>query len=344
MKQHFTAPVHLPPGFGSITYTGPNRRKPYLARRTQAKGHTAKTYIGYFPTWYDAYTALLNDHVNNTCERETHQGITLAELYHSWMSDPVTLQRYAKVTLRAKAQHWKHLVPISSRPADSFTSLELTDYLYSLPTTDIIRRYTLILLNLLYSYGHFRRLITENPTTDIELYTSYSAKPRTPYTAKEIHIIEAAKDCPEKFFLILLLYTGMRPLEVAELKRENIYLDKRYIVSGVKTAAGKNRIIPLHPNAGKALLYLLTEPKAEKYLSLTDGTIRARAKQFLESIGVTGHVVYETRHTFISQAQMLELPEVAIQKIVGHASGVTNSVYTHLSLDYLLEQIDRFHY
>ena len=73
-------------------------------------------------------------------------------------------------------------------------------------------------------------------------------------------------------------------------------------------------------------------------------TIRKRALRFLESIGVTGHVIYETRHTFISQAQMLGLPEVAIQKIVGHASGVTNVVYTHLSPDYLLAQIDRFHY
>lgn len=65
MRQHFTAPVRLQPGFGSITYTGPNRRKPYLARRTQAKGHKADSYIGYFPTWYDAYTAILNDHVSH---------------------------------------------------------------------------------------------------------------------------------------------------------------------------------------------------------------------------------------------------------------------------------------
>ena len=345
MRQHFTAPVRLQPGFGSITYTGPNRRKPYLARRTQAKGHKADSYIGYFPTWYDAYTAILNDHVSHPSgEKKNSNDITLGELYNSWSSDPVTKQRYTAGTLKSKKSYWKHLSAIISKPADSFTAQSLTDYLYSLPVSDIVRRNIRVLLNLLYSYGRFRGLVETNPAADIDLYTSYSSKPRTPFTAKEVHLIEDAADCPEKYYLILLLYTGMRPAEAEELAKENIHLDKRYIVSGVKTAAGKNRVIPLHRKAKKALVYLLKNPKAVKYMSRQADTIRKRALRFLESIGVTGHIIYETRHTFISQAQMLGLPEVAIQKIVGHASGVTNVVYTHLSPDYLLAQIDRFHY
>ena len=43
-----------------------------------------------------------------------------------------------------------------------------------------------------------------------------------------------------------MIYTGLRPTELLEIQTENVHLDEKYMVGGMKTEAGKDRIIPLN--------------------------------------------------------------------------------------------------
>ena len=43
------------------------------------------------------------------------------------------------------------------------------------------------------------------------------------------------------------IYTGIRPIELAAIKTENVHLDEGYIMGGTKTKAGKDRIVLIHP-------------------------------------------------------------------------------------------------
>ncbi len=43
----------------------------------------------------------------------------------------------------------------------------------------------------------------------------------------------------------MYIYSGMRPVELLSIKLENVHLDGRYVIGGVKTKAGKDRIIPI---------------------------------------------------------------------------------------------------
>ena len=48
--------------------------------------------------------------------------------------------------------------------------------------------------------------------------------------------------------ILIMIYTGLRPTELLEIQTENVHLDEKYMVGGMKTEAGKDRIIPLNDN------------------------------------------------------------------------------------------------
>lgn len=43
-----------------------------------------------------------------------------------------------------------------------------------------------------------------------------------------------------------MIYTGLRPKELLEILAENVHLEEKYMTGGMKTEAGKDRIIPLN--------------------------------------------------------------------------------------------------
>ena len=46
--------------------------------------------------------------------------------------------------------------------------------------------------------------------------------------------------------ILFLLYTGLRISEMIDLKTETVDLEAGTITGGTKTAAGKNRLVPIH--------------------------------------------------------------------------------------------------
>ena len=63
---------------------------------------------------------------------------------------------------------------------------------------------------------------------------------------EEIKDIETHIGQPYYDETMFMLYTGCRVSEMLTIRSENIDLEKRTMILGVKTEAGKNRIIPIH--------------------------------------------------------------------------------------------------
>ena len=45
--------------------------------------------------------------------------------------------------------------------------------------------------------------------------------------------------------ILVGIYTGLEPIELINIKNENIHLEEGYIIGGTKTKAGTNRIVPI---------------------------------------------------------------------------------------------------
>lgn len=56
-------------------------------------------------------------------------------------------------------------------------------------------------------------------------------------------------------------YSGFRPGELIRLKISDIDINNGYIKGGIKTANGKNRIVPIHPLINDIIIKYYNEAK-----------------------------------------------------------------------------------
>lgn len=104
------------------------------------------------------------------------------------------------------------------------------------------------------------------------------------------------------------IYTGFRPSEVAALRVENVFLDENKLIGGMKTEAGTDRKVPIHPCI-KPLIekryYQATEIFQSKWLfndhrgqqgtAMTYDKFRRRFEGVLRDLGMC-HTVVDFRY------------------------------------------------
>lgn len=72
-------------------------------------------------------------------------------------------------------------------------------------------------------------------------------KERRIFTGEEREKLWKHSDDKSVQIILFMIYTGFRIGEVFTILKENVHLDEGYIIGGIKTEAGKDRIVPLPP-------------------------------------------------------------------------------------------------
>ena len=332
-------------GSGSIIKLGGKRRRPYAVRVTVGwtdDGKQIFKYVSYHEKKTDARKALEAYNVN-PYDLDTHK-ITFEELYEKWSE-----KAYAEISASASKTYksaYKHTAKIQKLSFRDLRANALQDVVDCVESPSMARM-TKLLIQHMYNYALENDVVEKDYSQFIRLNKKTENKEKVPFTPEEIHtmwnkvgVVEYAD------VVVMLLYTGMRIGELLDMKIEDINLEERYMVGGNKTENGKNRTIPLHKRIvplikarmessrsgylfentlGKKLTYAL-------FMSKYWGAILAHLKH--------NHTPHATRHTFISNLDSLGVKRVTIQRIVGHSNKTTTDIYTHKSLDELLEAVD----
>jgi integrase len=145
--------------------------------------------------------------------------------------------------------------------------------------------------------------------------------------------------------IIVMIYTGLRPSELLDVKCSDVDLEKNYITGGIKTVAGKDRIIPIN----KKILEIIESRMAQEheYLFVNSKGVKFEYSNYLRNFDNVmkqlsmKHKPHDARHTFATLMANAKADTVALQKIIGHASYVTTAnVYTHKDLEQLQNAVD----
>lgn len=181
---------------------------------------------------------------------------------------------------------------------------------------------------------------------------------KTPFTYEQIDYLWKIKpeNYKEKFvkdILLLALYTGARAAELLCIKTQNIFLDSNYLVCGLKTKAGINRQVPIHPKI-KPIIESYYNINHEYLFHMPDSKIAKGRKanydyylyhyklNFIEKHPfLEHHTAHECRHTLRSELEKLNVKQVIINSIIGHSNdNVGQDVYTHISIEEKLKAIN----
>ena len=335
--------MRLPNSYGSIVKLSGKRRRPYAVRITTGwtdEGRQIQKYLSYHAKRSEAMAALAE--YNKNPYELNNQSITFAEMYERWVS----ARRGGEVP-RVYSLAYQHLKNLHQLPFVELRKRHIQTEIDNCKLSVSSLQHMKSLVSMIYKYAIDLELVTINQASGIELPTREKSTIHAPFTQEEIVILWNHTDDFADRIALVLIYTGLRPSELLTITTDHVFLKDRYMRGGLKTAASRNRIIPL---ADKILPFIrdMYSPDNE-YLVMQNGhglTYSAFKHYWLHSEPLQSlpnkHLPHDGRHTCATLLSNAEIDLKIIQMILGHRShNITTEVYTHKTLDQLLVAINK---
>lgn len=351
--------MKLPNGYGSIVKLSGKRRNPYCARKTigwevteDGKTKQLVICIGYYPTREKALQGLAA-YNENPYDIRTNS-ITFAEVYEKW-----------------SAEHFEEIVPSAVRTWKS--AYKYCKPLYNMRFKDIrvehlestiknakieskcgngenTKARMKSLFNLMYRWALKHEIVDKDYA---QLCNSIKKPERTieriPFSDIEIDLLWQNINFPFVDMILIGIYSGWRPQELAVLKNCDIDLEEKTMKGGLKTEAGRNRIVPIHPLILDLIKnrynpeneFLFNDETGQQGTFMTYDKYRSRFNKIMTKLNMK-HKPHDTRHTFITKAKNYNINEYILKLIVGHAIlDVTEKIYTHRTLQELQNEMQK---
>lgn len=178
--------------------------------------------------------------------------------------------------------------------------------------------------------------ISENPATNVT-HPKYDIKPPRILNKIEYRALRDAcrEDLRMAAIVELLLQTGMRISELANLKIDDVDLNSNQITIRAYESHPE-RMVPLNQPVKESLArYMETRPKSGNtfvFITKTGNAflirnIRSNLDRYFHIAGIENAKVNDLRHTFIAQQLSSGSPLVYISKLVGHKRLSTTEKY-----------------
>lgn len=333
-----------PNGYGTVYKLHGTRRKPFAVCVTTGRdGEKCKRkYIGYYETRREALSALAsyNDNPFDAGARD----VTMQALWDRYVEyrtgrGKSLPDNYKNAFRHCAALHQKKFLDITTAQIQT-----TVDAVASMPHT---ASHVRMIFGLLYKYANLINLPTVNKAKGVECPRIPKSVKHKPFTASELKKLWKSADDFGVQVALVYCYTGMRPSELIEIKRENVHLQERYIIGGMKTDAGRNRCIPIAEKIVPIIEGFLSRP-SEYLLTAPDGThpkdrqmLKKRYWEQSASPIVRAHLPHDGRHTCETMLDNARIAKRTIQLIIGHAGGDVDALYTHKTTKQLVAAINK---
>ena len=147
--------------------------------------------------------------------------------------------------------------------------------------------------------------------------------------------------------ILIQMYSGWRPRELITLELDNVNLEEWYFQAGMKTDAGRDRIVPIHSKIQNLVRknyefaqsigsnYLFNDIHSMRSPELTYDKYANRFKKVIDMLNLNSeHRAHDPRITFVTLAKRAQVDEYVIKLLVGHRiEDITEKVYTVRDLE-----------
>ncbi len=368
--------LKLPNGFGQISrINNRNLRNPYRVMVTVGKTKKGRPIVkplkpvAYFPTYNAAYTALVKYNEN---PYDLSINITVSELYEEWYKSYTDKQNQSQSSKNSIVSVWKYCSELYDFPARELRSRHIRQLIDNAsitvnkvkkPATPYTKTRIKSLFNMMLDYAVEYEIIDKNYARNVRLNSSIymqleeQHKDHIPFADKEIKKLwDNVDTVPYVDVVLVQCYSGWRPSELGLIKLSNVDLKKGLIKGGMKTDAGKDRIVPIHPKVLPLVENLYNEANelgSDYLINCLDGLVersgyamtyaryKARFIRIVQMLELNpAHLPHDGRKHFVTMAKRYHVDEYAIKYIVGHAiTDITEKVYTKRETSWLKREI-----
>lgn len=365
----------LPNGFGQISeIKGRNLRNPFRAMVTVGKTPEGRPICkplkpeSYFPTYNDAYTALVEYNKN---PYDLEPSITMVELYDKWFKEyektvkdtravesawAYCSEVYKMRVMDVRARHVKGCMEegtVVVRGEERHPSATMKNKIKSL-------------FNLMLDYALEYELVDRNYSRTFNLSEETI---KEIVTVKKGHIAFTDEEMDKLWgclgeklgvdIMLIQCYSGWRPQELGLLELADVDLVNWTFKGGMKTDAGENRVVPIHTrirplvqarynealalNSNFLLNWVDPNSRQKKNIKLTYARYQKAFERIRDELHLNPeHRPHDGRTHFVTSAKRYGVDEYAIKYMVGHKiSDITEKVYTKREFAWLREEIEK---
>lgn len=320
-----------PNGTGTVYKNSGQRSKPWVAMRN-------RQLLGSFATKAEAFTAL-----EQTAHTEINEkyNLTFSSMYEMWSAE-----KYRTISDKGAEGYVSAYGHCEKLYKKKFRNLKTADFQAviddmaeqgkSKATTAKVKH----LFSQLSQWA-IREDITNKNYAAFVIIEGEEAKGKSIFSDEDIEKLKA-NNSETAQVVLLLIYTGARIAELFSAKKENCF--DEYFIGGVKTEAGKNRIIYVPEVARgsyKHFVELSTATLLDGYSGNKDPN-NFRKRNFdvlMKELNIVGKTPHSARHTFTSQAVKNKVQPEILQQLLGHTKySTTIDNYSHINKNSILEE------
>lgn len=276
---------------------------------------------------------------------EDSSKLTLQKLYESWESSYMVKLSKSKQTCY-KIAHEK-LKPLLFRDIKTIRLDEIQSLVNSLSGGYYPKRDVKSLLSHLYKRAVIDGKVPNNLAAYIELPTLEQPN-KDAFKQEEIDAMWQLWNSGSDVFIgfvLVMIYTGMRPGELQNVKKQNIDYEKQIITgAGIKTKKGKEMPVLIAAKIAPVIKSLEAYSTTDYFMPHDDSTMYERYYASIEKAGCTGKrrlSPHCCRHTTATALTLENVAPAVIKDVMRHEKYDTSLGYTHIDTTSLLDAVNK---
>lgn len=273
-----------------------------------------------------------------TGEEEKPPELTFAEVYERFYQDKYELSKkqYSESSKALTRVGFKNCASLHDKPFVSLRHSDLQKVVDSCPLKHASLELIVSLFHQMYAFAAREGLCDKDYSANVKINIADDDEHGVPFTEKDLRILWKHQEDPVVEFILIMCYSGFR---ISAYKTMMVDLEGRYFQGGIKTKAGKNRIVPIHPD-----IFPLVQRRLERSKELLPNSVSDFRKSMyakLSELGIPHHTPHDCRHTFSWLCEHYCVNENDRKRMLGHSfSGdITNGTYGHRTVEELMREI-----
>lgn len=341
--------MKLPNGFGSIKYLGNKRRNPYAVyppvSEWTPKGPVTPKALAYKETWEDAYELLTTYNLEKKGKIKVNNNIyidrspTFAEVYERFFQEKYnnTAKNLSKASMYSTRAAFNNCSALHDMHMNEIKYEHLQNVLNDCTLKHSSMELIVSLLHQMYAYCMKYEIVEKDYSSYIYIPKADDDENGIPFSETELKILWEHKDKSAVQMILIMCYSGFR---ISAFTNIETNLEEKYFKGGIKTAASKNRIVPIH-----SCIYdfVCARHHSDNLLGMSPAQFRNIMYTTLETISLPKHTPHDCRHTFSMLCERYHVNENDRKRMMGHSfrSDITNGIYGHRSIEELRNEIEK---
>lgn len=338
--------LRLPPGYGSVTKLSGNRRRPYMVKvntTRDERGYPKFDILGYYEDRAAALQALA-EYNRNPYDVNASKA-TFKEVYEMWFNQKfnVNKKKLSKSSISCTKAAFKKCVALHDVTYANIRTSDMQAILDDFTLSHAYMEHIKNLFNQIGKYALEYDIIQKDYSQFVKINKEDDDEHGIPFSKEDIDKLWMHLDVPLVDTILIFIYSGWRISELYKMPLEDIDLKARTFKGGVKTKAGKNRIVPIHSKIYDMVKRRCVPGYKSILGNISASTYRKAFKQALLNVGITEpHTPHDCRHTFATLLNNANANPVAIKRLMGHSSNdITEKIYTHKDTEELRKEIEK---